>query len=141
MIGFAFDTDLRYNSWREEALEKSITMFSYSSALLCSFIAIPFCVFPTNSSGNNMAETKVDEIVNKNSSGAPNDTEVTAGSSTSFSLASGEIEDSPSTVPRQRAATRSLASISSNGTKSSKSRRFGFRRKQPLDKMTSIRSV
>ena len=141
VIGLAVDTDLRYNSWREEALEKSITMFSYSSAFLCSFIAIAFCVFPTKSSGNNMAETKVDEIVNKNSSGTPNNTEVTAGSSTSFSLASGEIEDSPSTVPRQRAATKSLASISSNGTKSSKSRRFGFRRKQPLDKMTSIRSV
>lgn len=79
VIGFAVDTDLRYNSWREEALEKSITIFSYSSAFLCSFIAIAFCVFPTKSSGNNMAQTKVDEIGIKNSSGAPNDAEVSVG--------------------------------------------------------------
>lgn len=149
VIGFAVDTDLRYDSWREEALEKSTTMFSYSSAFLCSFIAIAFCVFPTKSSGN-VTQSKVDEIDNKNSSAAPNDNnfagergngfgnaEVTAGFSTSLSLASGEIEDSPSTVPRQRAATRSLASISSNGTNSRKSRRFGFRRKQPTDKISS----
>ena len=146
VIGFAVDTDLRYDSWREEALEKSTTIFSYSSAFLCSFIVIGFCVFPTKPSGN-MAQTKADEIGNTNASEAPNDKKfvdargVTAGSLTSFSLASGEIEDSPSTVRRQRAATRSLASISSNGTNSSKSRRFGFRRKKTTDKISSIRSI
>ena len=133
VVGFAVDAEFIYESWREEALEKSKTIFSYSSAFLCSFIAIAFCVFPTKSSGGAVQRKNV-EIYNNSASRTSNNKHViaaargqgfdifasTAGSSTSFSLASGEIEDSPEIMPRQRAATKSLASISSNDTNKSK---------------------
>ena len=77
VVGFAVDTEFIYESWREEALEKSKTIFSYSSAFLCSFIAIAFCVFPTKSSGGAVQRKNV-EIYNNSASRTSNNKHVIA---------------------------------------------------------------
>jgi len=144
---FAVDSDHLNESWREETLDKSKIIFSYSSAFLFSFIAIAHIVFPTyKSSGKAAAHPKKEDVV-VNTAGTPKVVATTTGSPASFSLASGEInENSPAPALRLRAATRSLASISSNGTDTSKSRKLRFGRKQAANKISSnkissIRSV
>jgi len=71
-VAFAVDTDMLYGSWREEALDKSKAIFSYSASFLCSFIAIAFCVFPAKSSGK-MRQAARDENPAANTSGMSND--------------------------------------------------------------------
>jgi len=145
-------------SWREETLEKSKIIFSYSSAFLFSFIAIAHIAFPTyKSSGLTAAHPEKENVVVETSE-MPKDNDApareivrgqglaiatTAGSSASLSLASGELVENPATPAlRLRATTISLASTSPNGIDTSKSRKLRSGRRQAAgNKISSTRSV